>query len=209
MSEAVRVRLFTHGHGRCELKEGSAASISFLRSLRIDFPRFVFPTVNPSLVSGRRLKATVYPLLHLLVIIVWFSLCIWICLVYCYCPILLPPMATNHLLPGATTPSLHSPSGEDWDRWVQDTHNTSQNSIQFPGTSDPDAPEELSRTGSAKPKRTLSELLKLHAERGTDVNFSPEEADRVAEVLKQWVSRETTFSVLTSSMDVEFASIIK
>lgn len=100
-------------------------------------------------------------------------------------------MASNHLQAGATTPSPHSPGGaqsEDWDRWVNETHNISQNSVQFPGTSEPNTQDEPESPGSAKAKRTLSELLKLHAERGTDVNFSPEEADRVAEVLGQWVS---------------------
>ncbi|KAI0826449.1 hypothetical protein BC629DRAFT_1434863 [Irpex lacteus] len=100
-------------------------------------------------------------------------------------------MASNHLQAGATTPSPHSPGGaqsEDWDRWVNETHNISQNSVQFPGISEPNTQDEPESAGSAKAKRTLSELLKLHAERGTDVNFSPEEADRVAEVLGQWIN---------------------
>ncbi|KAF8271866.1 hypothetical protein EI94DRAFT_1656918, partial [Lactarius quietus] len=37
-------------------------------------------------------------------------------------------------------------------------------------------------------KRTLSELLKLHAEKGTDVHFSAEEATRLEEVLGQWIN---------------------
>jgi hypothetical protein len=36
-------------------------------------------------------------------------------------------------------------------------------------------------------KRTLSELLKLHAEKGKDLDLSPEEASAVAEVLGRWV----------------------
>ncbi|EIW77187.1 hypothetical protein CONPUDRAFT_36493, partial [Coniophora puteana RWD-64-598 SS2] len=36
--------------------------------------------------------------------------------------------------------------------------------------------------------RSLSELLRLHAEKGTDVHFTAEEASRVGEVLKQWIN---------------------
>ena len=43
--------------------------------------------------------------------------------------------------------------------------------------------------GAGRDKRTISELLKLHAEKGKDVTFSAEEAGRIAEVLGQWVSR--------------------
>lgn len=42
------------------------------------------------------------------------------------------------------------------------------------------------RSGSAG-KRTLSELLKMHAEKGTKCAFSQEEANRVGDVLGQWV----------------------
>lgn len=42
--------------------------------------------------------------------------------------------------------------------------------------------------GEGKEGRSLSELMKLHAEKGTDVTFSAQEASRVADVLKQWVS---------------------
>ncbi|KAH9974038.1 hypothetical protein BGW80DRAFT_1171126, partial [Lactifluus volemus] len=37
-------------------------------------------------------------------------------------------------------------------------------------------------------KRTLSELLKLHAEKGTNVHFTQEEAARLEEVLGQWIN---------------------
>ena len=43
--------------------------------------------------------------------------------------------------------------------------------------------------GGGREGRSLSELMRLHAEKGTDVTFSAEEASRVADVLKQWVSR--------------------
>lgn len=47
--------------------------------------------------------------------------------------------------------------------------------------------ETPGKAGLSKGKRSLSELLRLHAEKGTDVKFSAEEALRVADVLGQWV----------------------
>ncbi|KAI0088825.1 hypothetical protein BDY19DRAFT_149779 [Irpex rosettiformis] len=99
-------------------------------------------------------------------------------------------MATDTRNP--TTPSLEG----DWDRWTYDaSKNTSQNSVQFPGISEPNTTtqeEPLNSAASSNAKRTLSALLKLHAERGTDVNFSPEEADRVAEVLNRWINSSSS-----------------
>jgi hypothetical protein len=42
--------------------------------------------------------------------------------------------------------------------------------------------------GKSQGKRTLSELLKLHSEKGCHGKFSPEEASRIADVLGEWVS---------------------
>ena len=93
--------------------------------------------------------------------------------------------------------SLNSADTEDWDRSMSsDTDpnavNTPRNSVSFPGGrnggDDAVAPSRNGSLGRGAGKRTLSELLKLHAEKGTDVNFTPEEASRVAEVLGQWVS---------------------
>lgn len=91
--------------------------------------------------------------------------------------------------------SLASSESEDWDRSMSsdadpNQANTPRNSVSFPGHGGADE-ATLSQNGSlgrGAGKRTLSELLKLHAEKGTDVNFTPEEAGRVAEVLGQWVS---------------------
>lgn len=85
---------------------------------------------------------------------------------------------------------------EDWDHLESPTTDssstvasTNSSRIAFPshGAADdspmPRAPPHDGRAG----KRTLSELLKLHAEKGTDVHFSVEEASRLEEVLGQWV----------------------
>ena len=56
-------------------------------------------------------------------------------------------------------------------------------------TADTDAPtpDTHSHRGGRAGKRTLSELLKVHAEKGTDVHFTSEEAIRLEELLGQWV----------------------
>ena len=50
--------------------------------------------------------------------------------------------------------------------------------------------------------RPLSELMRLHAEKGTDVTFTTEEASRVADVLKQWVGAPfiATFATATDKI---------
>ncbi|OSD08086.1 hypothetical protein PYCCODRAFT_1430273 [Trametes coccinea BRFM310] len=85
---------------------------------------------------------------------------------------------------------------EDWDRSMSSdadpAHpNTPRNSVSFPGRGAADnegTPGRNVSLGRGGGKRTLSELLKLHAQEGTDVNFTPEEASRVAEVLGQWMA---------------------
>ena len=68
-----------------------------------------------------------------------------------------------------------------------DTSHLQQNSVAFPGEEaleiDKDAPAVVVGKGS----RTLSDLLRLHAEKGTEFTCSPEEASRLADVLGQWV----------------------
>jgi len=44
------------------------------------------------------------------------------------------------------------------------------------------------KKGGRRGSRTLSELLKLYAEKGTDCKFSQEEATRIADVLGQWIN---------------------
>jgi len=41
-------------------------------------------------------------------------------------------------------------------------------------------------------KRSLSELLKLHAEKGTDVTFCQDEAQRLADVLGRWINASSS-----------------
>ena len=91
----------------------------------------------------------------------------------------------------STTP--HQPNSsireEDWDRSESDIQldgdqRTPRNSVLFPADRRPDlSPGKGCRRGN----RTLSELLKLYAEDGTDCQFSQDEATRIADVLGQWV----------------------
>jgi len=82
-----------------------------------------------------------------------------------------------------------STNEEDWDRSESDIQldgdlRTPRNSVLFPADGLPDLSP---RKGGRRENRTLSELLKLYAEKGTDCQFSQEEATRIADVLGQWV----------------------
>lgn len=66
---------------------------------------------------------------------------------------------------------------------------TPRNSVTFPR----DGEEEgTPMAGGGTSKRKLSDLLKLHAEKGTDVTFTLEEASRIAEVLGQWINSSSS-----------------
>jgi len=89
---------------------------------------------------------------------------------------------------------------EDWDRSESDIGaagsglfnnkpTTPRNSVVFPTNGPEKTP---SRGVASKGERTLSELLKLHAEKGTGGKFSADEASRVAEVLGQWINSESS-----------------
>ncbi|EMD31906.1 hypothetical protein CERSUDRAFT_88525 [Gelatoporia subvermispora B] len=101
--------------------------------------------------------------------------------------------------------SLHSNGAsetDDWDRTLNLGSTSSGqraplNFVLFPGGADQEdgAKTPRPRTGQdglTETKRTLSELLRLHAEKDTNVTFSPEEASRVAEVLGQWINSESS-----------------
>lgn len=79
---------------------------------------------------------------------------------------------------------------EDWDRSVVDIEPGLAGSarVAFPTNGAAEVPTRDAQAGrGADGKRTLSELLKLHAEKGTDVHFTAEEAAKLEEVLGQWV----------------------
>jgi len=94
--------------------------------------------------------------------------------------------------------SLNSPgsASEDWDHSEHipgEKASTPRNSVAFPGENgDGAAAEGELPAGERKGKRTLSELMKLYAEKGTSVKFSPEEAARLADVLGQWINSESS-----------------
>ncbi|KAF8126212.1 hypothetical protein EV363DRAFT_1224930 [Boletus edulis] len=95
------------------------------------------------------------------------------------------------------TLSSISLGSEDWDRSEgeinpsrvnRQANSTPRNSVVFPGDGVEDTPRRS--LGGRKEGRSLSELMKLHAEKGTDVSFTAQEASRVADVLKQWINSE-------------------
>ncbi|KAJ7202863.1 hypothetical protein GGX14DRAFT_699113 [Mycena pura] len=119
------------------------------------------------------------------------------------------PMASSDLSDfSLSTLSLHSngSQSEDWDRSLSMDGSTPpspssqsrplatttpRNSVVFPanGAGAEETPGRKSSGANLAPgKRSLSELLRLHAEKGTDCTFSPEEAARVADVLRDWIN---------------------
>jgi len=93
-----------------------------------------------------------------------------------------------------TSTILHDSHGsiheEDWDRSELDIQTggdlrTPRNSVLFPADGMLDSSP---RKGGRRENRTLSELLKLYSEKGTDCQLSQEEATRVADVLGQWIN---------------------
>ncbi|KAE9397669.1 hypothetical protein BT96DRAFT_921363 [Gymnopus androsaceus JB14] len=99
--------------------------------------------------------------------------------------------------------SLHSngSQSEDWDRSLivnevdltldaLTNTKTPRNSVAFPANGEIDATPK--GPAGTKGKRSLSELLRLHAEKGTECRFSPEEAARVADVLGQWINASSS-----------------
>ncbi|KAF9041185.1 hypothetical protein BJ165DRAFT_1487556 [Panaeolus papilionaceus] len=97
---------------------------------------------------------------------------------------------------------------------------TPRNSIVFPADETPGRSSRYSsltkndlRENGKGGKRTLSELLKLHSEKGSNGTFTPEEATRIADVLGQWINAssspyegEDDFFARTAQDDLSLAS---
>ncbi|KAJ7070098.1 hypothetical protein C8F01DRAFT_1115256 [Mycena amicta] len=100
-----------------------------------------------------------------------------------------------------STLSLHSSSShsEDWDRSLsmdgsvppspgsqtRPLAHTPRNSVVFPSGTSATADEDAT---PGRGKRSLSELMRLHAEKGTACKFTQEEASRVGDVLRDWIN---------------------
>ncbi|KAF5366259.1 hypothetical protein D9758_005686 [Tetrapyrgos nigripes] len=94
--------------------------------------------------------------------------------------------------------SLHSngSQSEDWDRSLTMDESptdpkTPRNSVAFPADGK-DGVEATPSASGGKGKRSLSELMKLHAEKGTDCTFTTEEATRIADVLGRWINASSS-----------------
>jgi hypothetical protein len=72
------------------------------------------------------------------------------------------------------------------------SHGDTVNGDDAPPPPTSDAPHSPHRRDGRSGKRTLSELLKLHAEKGTDVHFTAKEAARLEDVLGQWVRQRNS-----------------
>lgn len=95
-----------------------------------------------------------------------------------------------------------SESTEDWDRSMSQDSQSSQSS---PDSSEPKTPRNsvvFPRNGSGetectpsrggRQKRSLSELLRLHAEKGTECSLTQDEAERLGDVLGEWINASSS-----------------
>jgi len=119
-------------------------------------------------------------------------------------PIISDAQAVCDLLSSLPRPDAdNSLPPEDWDHLepltIDHHHSTMVNTtasaaapsrVVFPssqgGCNDNDA--SVPPEGGCSRKRTLSKLLKLHTEKGTNIHFTTEEVARLEETLGQWVS---------------------
>ncbi|KAF9267169.1 hypothetical protein L218DRAFT_722201 [Marasmius fiardii PR-910] len=95
-----------------------------------------------------------------------------------------------------------SESTEDWDRSMSQDSQSSQsspdssepktprNSVVFPRNESGEA--ESTPLGGGRQKRSLSELLRLHAEKGTECSVTPDEAQRLGDVLGEWINASSS-----------------
>ena len=83
-------------------------------------------------------------------------------------------------------------ASEDWDRSASDiqvdheppkTPSTTRTGAVYDVDNDNDG-----TPGGAKGRRSLSDLLRLHAEKGKDLKLSEEDEQRLSEELGKWVS---------------------
>ncbi|KIY53802.1 hypothetical protein FISHEDRAFT_32681 [Fistulina hepatica ATCC 64428] len=103
--------------------------------------------------------------------------------------------------------SLHSnhsegSATEDWDRSMDlstsseplspTAFKTPRNSVHILDDDNKTPSRPKNGGGKTREKRSLSELLKLHAEEGTACNFTHEETMRLAEVLGQWINASSS-----------------
>ncbi|KAJ7621097.1 hypothetical protein FB45DRAFT_928329 [Roridomyces roridus] len=105
--------------------------------------------------------------------------------------------------------SLHSngSQSEDWDRSMSQDDSqppspgsqtrtfattTPRNSVLFPANHEDDNATPGRGQTAGKGKRSLSELLRLHSEKGTDCRFTVEETAQLADVLNDWINADTS-----------------
>ncbi|KZT34085.1 hypothetical protein SISSUDRAFT_969056, partial [Sistotremastrum suecicum HHB10207 ss-3] len=85
---------------------------------------------------------------------------------------------------------------EDWDR------TTSEEVQEVAAPSGPSTPPSRSQSGipeqvdetpnTANARRSLTELMKAHAEKGKDLNLSDEDAERLTEELGNWINSDSS-----------------
>lgn len=105
-----------------------------------------------------------------------------------------PPLARSDTMTEAierslSALSLTSSKSEDWDRSQYDISRTTAPCTPSPRRRRVELPsiEAVDGTPSRRSGRSLSDLLRLHAENGKDLTLNQEEESRLSEALATWV----------------------
>lgn len=91
--------------------------------------------------------------------------------------------------------SINSTASEDWDRSVSDiappsTPSQSHSRILHLNNNGENGIDNDGTPGGTKGRKSLSDLLRLHAEKGKDLHLSEEDELRLSEELGRWVRNE-------------------
>lgn len=86
--------------------------------------------------------------------------------------------------------SINSSTSEDWDRSVSDIappSTPSRSSLRLPHLNGDNGVDNDGTPSGTKGRKSLSDLLRLHAEKGKDLHLSEEDELRLSEELGRWV----------------------
>ena len=84
--------------------------------------------------------------------------------------------------------SIDSSASEDWDRSTSDIRvDADPPKTPSPARIRGSTEENEGTPGGTKGRKSLSDLLRLHAEKGKDLQLSEEDEERLSEELGRWV----------------------
>ncbi|GJJ10512.1 hypothetical protein Clacol_004738 [Clathrus columnatus] len=91
--------------------------------------------------------------------------------------------------------SINSSASEDWDRSVSDIappSTPSQSASRIPQLNGENGIDNDGTPSGTKGRKSLSDLLRLHAEKGKDLHLSEEDELRLSEELGRWINSDSS-----------------